>query len=150
MKITKCSRAASKMMRNFLVLVCLSSSAILAEESQIERYQGCWQTESPDGSGLNTITFCIEGDTLTVSVFYPNDGHNSTFCTSTGVAAVVEGRAITVATEQGLCENGRSLGAVHMKCTLLGLEELNCIGAEYRQIRLWRVDRSETPPTDDE
>ncbi|MEM1263704.1 MAG: hypothetical protein AAGH76_14995 [Pseudomonadota bacterium] len=150
MSVRRLNRVVTGLMQSWLVLVFSFSTAALAEESQIELFQGCWQTDPPAAVRANTITLCVEGTTVAASVFYPNDDHNSTFCTSSGVTAVIEDRVVSIETELGVCENGRSLGEIDLKCSLIGSKELNCIDRGYRQFRFWRVDSSPKPPTGDE
>ena len=116
----------------------LAGSSI-AEESPLDRYQGCWKSDFPDDGTTNTIVFCLDGQSIESLVYYPNDDFNPpTMCRSSGRIEANDSTTLVVRLGQGTCENDRSLGAIDFSCTLLNENELNCLGPDSTQIHFVR------------
>jgi len=129
-------------MRNLVtaILAVILVGTSIAEDPLFDSYQGCWESNLPDDGITNTIAFCVDGKSIEAVVFYPNRGEKPTTCRSKGQIESTASTSLIFRTEQGFCENGRTLAATNLTCTLLGENELNCLHPDFEQVHLVRVD----------
>lgn len=123
-----------------LILVALLSGVPDVGYASLDLLQGCWKTKTPNDGTTNTVSFCVEGDSVDATIFYPNRGSNSTTCNAKGSVELIGPTKLTIRTQPGSCENGRGLGAASLDCTVLNHSEMNCLHPNFEQIHLWRVD----------
>ena len=120
----------------FLAVILVGMS--IAEDQVPVLYQGCWKSNLPDDGVTNSISFCIRGDSVEATVFYPNREDPPTTCRSHGSVKSTGPNLLLIRTKQGVCENGRTLAAAHLTCTLLGENELSCLHPDSKQVHLVR------------
>lgn len=120
------------------ILVVILAGTSPADDSALGQFQDCWKADNRNDDVSNTIVFCVEGESVKASVFYPNRGHNPTTCRSSGQIKSIDSTTFALRTGQGNCENGKSLAPSDWTCTLLNEYELNCLDRSFNQIHLKR------------
>ena len=137
------------MQKLLVVLYAVTLTGISsADDSVVGLSQACWMTDGREDFAINSITFCVDGESVEAAVFYPNRGHNSTTCRSRGRVEAIDSATLAIRLQQGSCENGRTLAATDFTCTLLNEYELNCLDSAFNQVHLKR-DTTETAETND-
>ena len=121
-----------------VILAVILAGTSLADDSVLDLSQDCWKTDDGHDGVSNTIVFCVDGEFVKASVFYPNRGPNSTTCRSSGQVESIDSTTFVIRTERGTCENGRSLAPGDWTCTLLNEFELNCLDRSFNQIHFKR------------
>lgn len=121
-----------------VILAVLLAGTSLADDSALDPSQDCWKTDERDDGVSKTIIFCVDGETVKVSVFYPNRDYESTTCRSSGQVESIDSTTFFIRIGRGNCENGRPLAPSEWTCTLLGEFELNCLDRVSNQIYLKR------------
>lgn len=123
---------------SLIILAIILAGTSLASDSALDRVQGCWKTDYGVDGISNTIVFCIDSESVEVSVFYPNHGHDSTTCQSSGQVESIDSTTVEIRTGRGNCENGNSLASSVFACTLLNEAELNCLDQGFNQLHFKR------------
>jgi hypothetical protein len=120
------------------ILVVILAGASPADNSALGLIQDCWKQGDRDDAVSNTIVVCMDGESIEVSVFYPNHGHDSTTCRSSGEIKSIDWTTFALRTGRGQCENGNTLAPSDWTCTLLNEDELNCLDRSFNQVHLKR------------
>lgn len=123
-----------------MILAALLAGAPDVGRASLDLFQGCWKTTMPNEDTANSISFCVEGNSVEATIFYPNRGANPTTCNAKGSIELIDSTSLIIQTHPGSCENGRRLGAAHLDCAVLNRNELNCLHPSFEQIHLWRAD----------
>jgi hypothetical protein len=121
-----------------VILAVFLAGTSLADDSALDLSQDCWKTDEPDDGVSLAIIFCVDGEVVKVSVFYPNRDYDSTTCRSSGQVESIDSTTLVIRIGQGHCENGRPLAPSDWTCTLLNEFELNCLDRVFNQIHLNR------------
>ncbi len=105
-----------KLVVTFIVIFAIQSCASTNSNS-LSKLSGCWAFNTAEVATVsNTLTLCITDKTASMSIYYPNQGDNSTTCSQTGIVRKNENATLLAALETGPCENGRELGAANLIC----------------------------------
>ena len=110
-----------------LFLILLFPFNVTAEKNieALHNHIGCWQNVSKKYG--HKVTFCVNRDRATSSVYYPNDGHDSTFCSQFGYSTGSQKKnVINFNFMKGTCKNGRKLDPDKLACKLKNNRQLNC------------------------
>ena len=126
-----------------IIMAVILIGTSIADGQSLDIYQGCWKSNLPHDGTTSEITFCISGQSVEAAVYYPNRTDPPTTCRSKGRVESTEADSLLIQTRQGACENGRTLAAAHLTCTLLGENELSCLHPNSVQIPLVREDSLE-------
>ena len=107
----------------FAILMCflfLQSCASTDSES-LTSLNGCWEFNTQEVAEVsNSLSLCINANTASMEIYYPNDGDIPTSCFNKGLVRKNENSTILVALESGKCENGRESAPSNIIC---GTEE---------------------------
>lgn len=107
----------------FPILICivfLQSCATTNSES-LAGLNGCWEFNTQKVADVsNSLSLCINSNTASMKIYYPNKGDVPTSCFNKGLVRKNENATILVALESGQCENGRESASSNIIC---GTEE---------------------------
>ena len=104
-----------------LMLIFFLQSCVSTSSESLKGLNGCWTFNTHEVADVsNSLTLCINDNTASMKIHYPNNGNTPTNCFNKGLVRKNENATILVALESGQCENSREAASSNLIC---GTEE---------------------------